>query len=118
MRLSDKFSMHKNYKVGFSIGISTWTDFLLKETFDTDKKDILIILGHDWYPIMTDLKSKRKDDLDEKHPLKRNAKCLEKNYGKAIPEKLRKNAICLFLNLYPDFRPPASNRLLKNFMPT
>lgn len=108
-KLSDEFSNDMKYKVGFSLGISTWTDFLLEKTFSKNKKDILIFLGHDWYPIITASIKQREADMREKHPRYINNINSQKKYGEAIPDKLFKKNICLFLNLCPDFRPPATS---------
>ncbi|MEA5115673.1 MAG: hypothetical protein VB050_16775 [Geobacteraceae bacterium] len=107
--LAKKFSAQMNYKVGFSLGISTWTDYLLERTFDNKKKNILIILGHDWYPIISSSPKKRKDDLKEKHPIFCNSIKSQKKYNRAIPQTLFEKNICLFMNLCPDFRPPGNN---------
>lgn len=92
--------------VGFSLGISPWTDDLLLRTFNARTRKVLIILGHDWYPIATTDLSYRATP-----PLERASIFDEPAYGEAVPKILWADGetAVLFLNLYPDFRAPGAN---------
>lgn len=90
--------------IGYSLGISPWTDDLLLRTFSERERKIIIVLGHDWYPIVT-------RDLGYKAgaPLDRFSIYDEPAYGAAVPKDT--GAIVLFLNLYPDFRAPGMDQV-------
>lgn len=97
--------------VGLSIGVSPWTDHGLHQTYEQNKhkKELTIILGHDWYPIVpkratkphpVDIPLWRYDGL---HGLPKYI-----DVG-AVPRPIiDKSEMLLFLNLKPDFRPPDS----------
>jgi hypothetical protein len=90
--------------VGFSIGLSPWTDDALSLTWKAEKTKLVIILGHDWYPIVV-----KKRDGSYHQPdsplwcyggLHNTTK-----YHYAIPQSvLDRTPVVLFLNLVPDFR--------------
>jgi hypothetical protein len=87
--------------VGFSIGISPWTDNLLARTYKDDKESVVILLGHDWYPIVTGDRPSGTPLIswDSLHEVKR--------YWPGAPEAvLDGSTVGLFVNLYPDYRPP------------
>ncbi len=107
-RLGERFKdLSRQYKVGYSLGISPWTDDLLLQTFSEKTKFVVIILGHDWYPIVTNSKGKPRPPDS---PLQRCAISDSPVYKDAIPNSLYavENCAILFMNLYPDFRPPDS----------
>lgn len=93
------------HNIGYSIGISPWTDDLLLRTFRDETRRVIIILGHDWYPIVADTKEGL---YVPRSPLQRDSILDAPKYKDAIPDKLCQINDCaiLFLNLYPDFRPP------------
>jgi hypothetical protein len=88
---------------GFSIGLSPWTDNLLCHTYSDEKDQVTILLGHDWYPIVTNNSRSgsplRSDDTLHHVP----------RYWPAVPEAvLTGETVGLFFNLYPDYRPPGN----------
>lgn len=86
---------------GFSIGISPWTDNLLARTYADDNDSVVILLGHDWYPIVT-------GDHPSGTPLMSwDALHEVERYWPGAPQAvLDGSAVGLFVNLYPDYRPP------------
>jgi hypothetical protein len=87
--------------VGYSIGISPWTDNLLARTYADDKDSVVILLGHDWYPIVPDERPAGTPltATDSLHGVER--------YWPGAPEAvLAGSTVGLFVNLYPDYRPP------------
>jgi hypothetical protein len=98
----------RQYNVGYSLGISPWTDDLLLRTFSERTKFVVIILGHDWYPIVVNAKGKL---VVPTPPLQQCSILDDPVYSDAIPNSLCKVEDCavLFMNLYPDFRPPDSD---------
>lgn len=90
--------------VGFSLGICPWTDNLLHETYASGKDKLIILLGHDWYPIVPINRSY--SDL----PLGIEGLHHVPQYKTAAPELVFTNEspVVLFLNLYPDYRPPGA----------
>jgi hypothetical protein len=86
---------------GYSIGISPWTDNLLERTYADDKDSVVILLGHDWYPIVPDDRPSGTPLMatDSLHAVER--------YWPGAPEAvLEGRTVGLFVNLYPDYRPP------------
>lgn len=95
-----------DFGVGYSLGICPWTDYLLHKTFRADLNKVVIILGHDWYPIVpTNL-----NVWDSVYPPLR--KCpVTGNYDLAIPASIKNGEFILFfMNLYPDFREPFAEK--------
>lgn len=97
--------------VGLSIGVSPWTDHGLYQTYEQNKhkKELTIILAHDWYPIVPK-RATKPHPVDI--PLWRYGGLHEVpkyiNIG-AVPRTIiDKSEMLLFLNLQPDFRPPNS----------
>ena len=91
---------------GYSLGICPWTDDLLLRTHRTDANAITIIIGHDWYPIV------KKNGLLSDSPLLRVSLFDVPRYVKAMPKgTLDGSNVVLFLNLYPDYRPPGTDIL-------
>jgi len=86
--------------VGYSIGISPWTDNLLERTYADDKESVVILLGHDWYPIVPEERPAGTPLMatDSLHGVER--------YWPGAPEVLEGRTVGLFVNLYPDYRPP------------
>lgn len=87
--------------VGYSIGISPWTDNLLARTYADEKDSVVILLGHDWYPIVTGERSSGTPLMswDSLHEVER--------YWPGAPQAvLDGTEVGLFVNLYPDYRPP------------
>jgi hypothetical protein len=94
--------------VGYSLGICPWTDDLLLRTYNKDAQAITIIIGHDWYPIV------KQDGLLSDSPLVRASLFDVSRYVKAMPAgTLNGSNVVLFLNLYPDYRPPGMDILGK-----
>lgn len=98
---------------GFSVGICPWTDHLLGETYSDDHDSVAILLGHDWYPIVT------ADARQSESPLRNNVGLrYSESYWPAVPAAiLAGETVGLFFNLYPDFRPPGDAKCgpLKNY---
>lgn len=93
--------------IGFSLGLSPWTDSLLLKTFSDATRRVIIILGHDWYPIVTPTSSTGR--YAAMSPLFRQ--CMESEYPAGIPAEFLNKRSCgvFFLNLYPDFRAPGGS---------
>lgn len=93
--------------VGFSLGICPWTDNLLHETYAPEKDRLIILLGHDWYPIVPIV---RKDETRYDTPLGVEGLHHVPKYKTAAPQLVFTNEspVVLFLNLYPDYRPPGA----------
>jgi hypothetical protein len=91
--------------VGFSAGVCPWTDNLLLETFNPQIRsgDLVVLVGHDWYPIGAGV-------LPES-PLYNQGLGQAKRYRHWCPESFfgdtPNRPTLFFLNFYPDFRPPA-----------
>lgn len=105
-------NLSRQYNVGYSLGISPWTDDLLLQTFSEKTKFVIIVLGHDWYPIVGNANF-------PSPPLQRDRISDKQHYANAIPS-LRGAEDCaiLFMNLYPDFREPGAPKtglLEKNY---
>lgn len=90
--------------VGFSLGICPWTDNLLHETYAPEKDRLIILLGHDWYPIVPIVRPT--SDL----PLAVEGLHHVPKYQAAAPQLVftKQSPVVLFLNLYPDYRPPGT----------
>ncbi|MCP2085930.1 UNVERIFIED_ORG: hypothetical protein J2Y81_001947 [Paraburkholderia sediminicola] len=92
----------RQFGVGYSIGLCPWTDHLLGETYSEDKDRVTILLGHDWYPIVNPECSRSGSPLqtgDALHFVER--------YWPAAPQAVfDSSTVALFINLYPDYRPP------------
>lgn len=109
--LADELVQLSNrHGIGYSLGLSPWTDDLLLRTFTPASKRVVIVLAHDWYPIVA-----KGFEYVANSPLLRDSPfSAEKGnavYAAALPDCLHDNArAVLFMNLYPDFRPPCSNK--------
>ena len=98
--------------VGFSLGICPWTDNLLYETYAPEKDRLIILLGHDWYPIVSLNRPNSDSDLDLPlgveglHHLPKD----QEKYKTAAPQLIftKQSPVVLFLNLYPDYRLPGA----------
>lgn len=93
------------FGVGYSIGITPWTDHLLYESYSDEKDSVTILLGHDWYPIVT-------DNHLSGTPLV-STDCLREvdRYWPGAPQAVFDGTtVGLFLNLYPDYRPPGDRK--------
>lgn len=87
--------------VGYSIGLSPWTDNLLARTYSDEKDSVVILLGHDWYPIVTGDRPSGTPLMswDTLHEVER--------YWPGAPQAVLDGSVVgLFVNLYPDYRPP------------
>ena len=99
------------YNAGYSLGVSPITDDLLLRTFSGQTKRIVILLGHDWYPIVTTSPDGRNLFLPIP-PLRRYSILSEKSYEPAVRPLINtQDCAVVFLNLYPDFRGPGINKL-------
>lgn len=94
-------STSREHGVGFSLGISPWTDDLILRSFKDATREVVLIVGHDWYPIVNPAYTPRS-------PLVRFSLLDEAIYARAVPVARATEAGIglLFVNLYPDFRPP------------
>ncbi len=94
------------HNVGYSMGISPWTDYLLNTSYKPDLKKVVIILGHDWYPIVP----RNLKIWDSVYPPLR--KCtITGDYDLAIPASIKNGKFILFfMNIYPDFRAPFTEK--------
>lgn len=97
-------------RVGYSLGINAWADHLLFHTYREDLSSLTIILAHDWYPVATtDRKGRwRRSDA----PLRTDDN-LEgtTGYHAGAPECVHDGGtVALYLNLYPDYRPPGGEK--------
>lgn len=95
---------------GYSLGINPYTDKALLATYDEHTEKLVLLIGHDWYPI---------DDTDAgtKSPPMGRSTFLDGmkgeffKYEKGLPAPAefkhhRTGLLCM--NLVPDFRPPGS----------
>ncbi|MFI5251441.1 MAG: hypothetical protein ACHQQQ_03320 [Bacteroidota bacterium] len=93
-------------KIGFSIGICPKTDDLLLESYKPHEpeREIIIVLGHNWYPIVTKNKELPFPPLTGESVFEctRNYK----KYGRYFDQRLLDKFVVLYLNLYPHFLPP------------
>lgn len=99
--------------VGFSMGICPWTDHLLLKTYSPETDSLTILLGHDWYPIVVESRSRSDSPLRNGDALHYTPK-----YMPAAPEAIFDGStVGLFLNLYPDYRPPGDGKCgsLRNY---
>ena len=96
--------------VGYSLGINAWTDHLLHRTYHDDLSALTIVLAHDWYPIATTDRAgaTRRSDA----PLRKDDNLHgTPGYHAGAPEQvLDGGSVGLFLNLYPDYRPPGAGK--------
>ncbi len=113
----DLFTYAKESKIGSSIGIDPLTDDLLLRSYESGKKDIIIILGKDSYPCFHLAENKLYHYFQP--PLYNysmyNHNSFYKLFGakegdkfiehRILSDDLMEKPIFLFLNLYPDFRP-------------
>lgn len=83
--------------LGFSLGVSPWTDDLLLRTVGPATRRLVLLLGHDWHPITS-------EGDHAVSPLVRTSIFDFRNYARAVPL----DTGVLFLNLYPHFRPPGA----------
>lgn len=111
---AEKRSRQAGIALGHSIGICPWSDHGLLTTWNSSKKQAIIIAGHDWYPIVP-------ANNDGPHPLDaplfqrglhtlvgRSGRQFERYVNGAPSAVYEENAVMVFLNLVPDFRPPAT----------
>lgn len=100
-----------SYNIGFSLGVSPITDDLLLKTFNENTTRIIILLAHDWYPIITTAPDGTTPFLPIP-PLQKYSVLSEVKYEPAVSPLLKaQNCGLLFMNLYPDFRAPGSNKI-------
>lgn len=91
--------------VGYSLGICPWTDNGLLETYSTDKTCLVIIVAHDWYPIVP------VKEHPVGTPLLVEGLHYTPKYWKGGPQDVfSPSSVLLFLNLYPDYRHPGDTR--------
>ncbi|MCG5078798.1 uracil-DNA glycosylase family protein [Paraburkholderia tagetis] len=98
----------RDLQVGFSLGVCPWTDNLLLNTFDPlkPKKDLVVIVGHDWYPIGAGvLPESPLYDQGLHHTPKYRRWCPESFF-----RQVKNDPVIFFMNLYPDFRPPEAKK--------
>ncbi len=95
-------------EVGYSIGVNPWTDNLLWRTFDPGlpRQDLVVIVGHDWYPIGA--------GDDPESPMLDQGLHHTERYRTWCPESFfrqqKNDPVILFLNLFPDFRVPGARK--------
>lgn len=98
------------HHLGYSLGISPITDDLLLRTFSEQTTRIVVVLAHDWYPIVTRGTDGRNPFLPIP-PLRRYSILSEHSYEPAIrPLMEARDCAIVFLNLYPDFRGPGAKK--------
>lgn len=92
--------------IGYSMGINAWTDNLLHRTYHGHLTSLTILLAHDWYPIATT--DRQGADRRSDAPLRTDDNLHDViSYHAGAPEQvLDGETVGLFLNLYPDYRPP------------
>lgn len=101
--------------VGTSIGLNPKTDDLLLRTFKNGKKDIIIIMAHDYHPIVTKDQNEKINDPFENSPLVgcsmfENSASQYEKYGKLFEKcNIEEIPIILYFNLYPFYREPNSS---------
>lgn len=99
-------NLSEEYNLGYSLGICPWTDYLLNKSFRSELNKIVIIIGHDWYPIVPS-NLRVWDSINP--PLKKYP--VTGTYNLAIPQSIKSGEfIIFFMNLYPDFREPFASK--------
>jgi hypothetical protein len=95
--------------VGFSLGVCPWSDNLLLNTFDPRKprRDLVVIVGHDWYPIGAGTLSESPVYDQGLHHTEKYRRWCPGSFFRRIPN----DPVIFFLNLYPDFRPPTASKM-------
>lgn len=95
--------------VGLSLGVCPWTDHGLFQTYakNKDKRQLTIILGHDWYPIVPP-RALKPHPVDVSLRRDMGLRGLKKyiSVGAVPAAIIDNNELLLFLNFKPDFRPP------------
>ena len=102
-------NLAREHKCGYSLGISPWTDSALQATFTPETTKLIVLVGHDWYPIVP-----LRGPVEARPPLDSfrlldSADDVVRAYARGMPsaEDFHRAGIgLLFLNLVPDFRPP------------
>jgi hypothetical protein len=95
-----------DHGLGFSIGLSAWTDHLLYQTYSDDKDEVVVLLGHDWYPIVSANRSWSDAPLRTTDNL-----ALTERYCAGAPQAIFDgSSVGLFFNFYPDYRPPGAEK--------
>lgn len=127
VQAAERRSRASNIALGYSIGICPWTDHGLLATWSEKKTRAIIIVGHDWYPIVP-------AGQDGPHPLdaplfKRGLHMLAAQpankraqlYVQAAPSAVYEGeSVMLFMNLVPEYRPPATavkGKWVKDYRP-
>jgi hypothetical protein len=99
----------RTHGCGYSVGVSPWTDSALHVTVTPETTKLIVLVGHDWYPIVPMRgPAEARPPLDY-FPLLDSADPQWCAYADGMPyaEDFRRARIgLLFLNLVPDFRPP------------
>jgi hypothetical protein len=99
----------REHRCGYSVGISPWTDSALHATVTADTKELIVVVGHDWYPIIP-----KKGEVEARPPMNffpmlDSAYPQWQGYADGMPKAedfCRAGIGLLFLNLVPDFRLP------------
>jgi hypothetical protein len=97
--------------VGFSIGFNPWTDNLLWQTFDpspnVSRRRLVVVVGHNWYPLGA--------GADPESPMLDQGLHRTPRYQGFCPEAFfsseKNDPTVFFMNLFPDFLEPGSNKL-------
>lgn len=97
-RAADLHTAIKTHGVGCSLGICPWTDSLLLQTYSPAKRNVVLLLGHDTYPMFG---GTRGDS-----PLIHDGLVDVTKYRNRAPESFFQEAgpLVLFANFVPDFR--------------
>lgn len=114
-KIKELIAANQDYKhFGSAIGICPYTDeLLLKSIVENENelpKEIVVVLAHDWYPIVSS-----NNEINFIPPLegysifttkKENGEEIDNVYGKMINLIPSRKYTILFLNLFPDYRKP------------
>jgi hypothetical protein len=106
----------RTHRCGFSLGINPWTDRLLHQTITKATRKLIVLVAHDWYPIVISHKKTNVSEVWALPPLDPylllDAPDSQwRMYTDGMPKGedfCRHEVGLLFLNLVPDFRPPAA----------
>ena len=60
--------------VGYSIGLNPWADYLLSEARDFAPQEVVVIIGYNWYPLITKDGKLPNSPLNPENPLTSNSR--------------------------------------------
>jgi hypothetical protein len=91
----------RKHRVGYSIGLNPWADFLFLQREKIIPKEIIIIVAHNWYPLVTSTGECPDPPLNRRDP----SATMNGRYAFVFePFKERGNPLLMFFtNIFPHF---------------